>query len=234
MNEMQIATMATKEALKFLKDLMMFSVNKVIDVTKDISKEATKGINKIADNIKTERGNKSGEVSIEKLEKNHGDKVVYKNLDENNLDKFKEAAKINNLQYAVVKQPDNTVNIHYAERHSNKMEATMDTTVRSAAIEKQEKAIVDKELKELIQDLRKEVAELRKENQELKQELADLRRNDPLKEVKELIPHIKDDKDKAIVKEMGKESLDKLVNGAVEKSKNQEIKAPVKEKSIER
>ncbi len=147
MNDAQIAMMIVKESLAFIRSMASITAKLVMEAAKGISQTSKEGIKAIGNKVKTERGNKPGEVSLEKLEKNHDNKTVYKNIDEVNLDKFKEAAKINNLQYAVIKNPDNTVNIHYAEKHTNKMEATMETVVRSVAVEKNEKVIADNEIK---------------------------------------------------------------------------------------
>ena len=257
MNDAQIAMKVVEEFFKTLRTMATVGFKATMKIGDEVSSAFKEGINKIRNDVKEERGNRPGEVTKEKLDKNHDNKTAFKNIDEVNLDKFKKAAEINNLQFAAVKQPDNTVNIHYAERHANKMEATMDTVVRSVAIEKEEKAnkvieaqkeinaertiskddniqaTVNKEMKELLQELKTEIAELRKENLALKEEIADLKRNDPFKEIKELTKDIKDNKDKEILKDMGKESLDNLIKNATDKAKDQPVKQS-KQPALER
>ncbi len=257
MNDAQIAMKVIEEFFKLLKNTITVTATATMKIGDEISNTFKEGINKIRNDVKTERGNKAGEVSKEKLEKNHDNKTAFKVIDEVNLDKFKKSAEINNLQYAVVKQPDNTVAVHYAEKHSNKMEATMDTVVRSVAVEKEEKAnkiieaqketnaertiskddnvkaVIDKEMKELLQELKIEIAELRKENLALKEKINEIEKNDPFKEVKDLVKDVKDNKDKEILKDMGKESLDNLIKNATEKAKDQPVNQ-IKQPALER
>ncbi len=245
-----------------VRDTIKFAIDTVGGIVKATRNEGKEILDNRKEAKLQKEANKGGEVAINKLQKNHKE-VVSEVIQPENLNSFKKFAKEFNLQYSTSKEDDGKIKVHYGTDHQDRFNTTVDSLARSInfkqqnavnevkadlntvmaerTISKDDTATVKtvdniqatKDIRDLLQELKTEIAELRKENQGLKQEIADLKRNDPLKEVKELLPNVRDNEDKAILKQMGRESLDNLINNAINETKDQPVKQ-TKQPALER
>ena len=233
-------------------ELMRLLVKGVTELVKGVSLVTREGIKQIGEGsrelLKQNRenkiikaGNKQGEVSYEKLTKNHK-QVTYEHIKPENLKDFKTFAKQYNLQYSLNKEADGNIKVNYGVDHADRMKAVGDSMVRSESFKKNQPLPVKDQLQNMsteklnmtIDKLTEKLNKLDEKLEKLEQRNTDLegKLSAVTKEKEALKRENNDLRNEAVGRrmEVGKkyEPLDKLVSNAESKSKAQapKVKAP--------